>query len=77
MENIIPFYIIRIYKTPFALHLPLYKKYYQFMGSKATQSQKQPSLDDLLIEMKINAKRMNKESLKAMKDSQNYMKKAK
>ena len=47
------------------------------MGSKATQTQKQPSLDDLLIEMKINAKRMNKESLKATKDSQNYMKKAK
>ena len=47
------------------------------MGSKATQPQKQPSLDDLLIEMKINAKRMSKESLKVTKDSQNYMKKAK
>ena len=47
------------------------------MGSKATQPQKQPSLDDLLIEMKINAKRMSKESLKVTKYSQNYMRKAK
>lgn len=47
------------------------------MGSKATHQNPQPSLDDLLIQMRINAKKMNKESLKAAKDSQNYMKKAK
>lgn len=45
------------------------------MGNKP-QAPK-PTLDDALIEMKINSKRMNRESAKAMKESQNYMKKAK
>ena len=39
--------------------------------------QKKPTLEDALIEMKINGKRLNRESQKSMKDSQTYMKKAK
>ena len=45
------------------------------MGNKP-QAPK-PTLEDALIEMKINSKRMNRESAKAMKESQGYMKKAK
>lgn len=45
------------------------------MGNK--QKAPQPTLEDALIEMKINSKRMNRESGKAMKESQQYMKKAK
>ena len=45
------------------------------MGNKPKAPK--PTLEDALIEMKINSKRMNRESGKAMKDSQNYMKKAK
>ena len=45
------------------------------MGNKPQA--KKPTLEDALIEMKINSKRVNRESGKAMKDSQNYMKKAK
>lgn len=45
------------------------------MGNKP-QAPK-PTLEDALIEMKINSKRMNRESAKAMKESQAYMKKAK
>jgi hypothetical protein len=36
-----------------------------------------PTLQDALIEMKINSKKLARESQKAMKDSQSYMKKAK
>lgn len=36
-----------------------------------------PTLEDALIEMKINSKRLSKESQKALKDSTQYMKKAK
>ena len=45
------------------------------MGNKP-QAPK-PTLEDALIEMKINSKRMNREAGKASKESQNYMKKAK
>ena len=43
----------------------------------ATPQKPKPTLQDILIDMKINSKRMNRDSAKAMKDSQNYMKKAK
>ena len=46
------------------------------MGGHQPKAPK-PTLEDALIEMKINSKRLNRESAKAMKDSQNYMKKAK
>ena len=46
------------------------------MGSKAPQKAK-PALEDILIEMKMNSKKLNRESAKASKDSQAYMKKAK
>ena len=46
------------------------------MGQKQP-NKPQPTLEDALIDMKINSKRLNRESAKAMKDSQNYMKKAK
>ena len=46
-----------------------------YMGNKPQA--KKPTLEDALIEMKINSKRVNRESAKAMKDSQTYMKKAK
>lgn len=46
------------------------------MGNKTPQKPK-PTLEDALIEMKINSKKMNRDSAKAMKDSQAYMKKAK
>jgi hypothetical protein len=36
-----------------------------------------PTLQDALIEMRINSKKMARESAKAMKESQAYMKKAK
>ena len=42
-----------------------------------TPQKPKPTLQDALIEMKINSKRVNRESGKAMKESQNYMKKAK
>lgn len=42
-----------------------------------TPQKPKPTLQDALIQMKINSKRVNRESGKAMKDSQNYMKKAK
>lgn len=45
------------------------------MGNKPQQPK--PTLEDALIEMKINSKRLSRESQKAMKDSQGYMKKAK
>lgn len=45
------------------------------MGNKPQQPK--PTLEDALIEMKINSKRLSRESQKAMKDSQTYMKKAK
>lgn len=45
------------------------------MGNKPQAPR--PTLEDALIEMKINSKRVSRESAKAMKDSQNYMKKAK
>ncbi len=44
------------------------------MGGK--QKEPQVTLEDSLIEMKIQAKRMTRESNKAMKDSNSYMKKA-
>lgn len=46
------------------------------MGGSQPQKPK-PTLEDALIEMKINSKRLNRESTKAMKESQTYMKKAK
>ena len=49
MEKYYAFYIIRIHKTLFWSSSPFYNKYYQFMGSKATQPRNQPSLDDLLL----------------------------
>jgi charged multivesicular body protein 1 len=45
------------------------------MGNKPQQPK--PTLEDALIDMKINSKRLTRESQKAMKDSQGYMKKAK
>jgi phage shock protein A len=36
-----------------------------------------PTLQDALIDMRINSKKLTRESNKAMKESQNYMKKAK
>jgi len=44
------------------------------MGNKP---QAKPTLEDALIDMKINSKRMARESQKSMKESQNCMKKAK
>ena len=46
------------------------------MGNSTPQKPK-PTLEDALIEMKINSKRLSRESQKALKDSQGYMKKAK
>ena len=45
------------------------------MGNKPQAPR--PTLEDALIEMRMNSKRVSRESAKAMKDSQNYMKKAK
>ena len=45
------------------------------MGS--TPQKPKPTLQDALIELKMNSKRMTRESAKSMKESQNYMKKAK
>lgn len=44
------------------------------MGNKPAAK---PTLEDALIEMKINGKRLARESQKAQKESQGYMKKAK
>jgi hypothetical protein len=44
------------------------------MGAKPPPK---PTLQDALIEMKINSKKLSRESAKAMKESQGYMKKAK
>ena len=46
------------------------------MGSKAPQKAK-PTLEDVVLDMKMNSKQLARESTKAMKDSQKYMKKAK
>lgn len=46
------------------------------MGSSQPKQQA-PTLEDTLIDMKIASKRMARESNKSMKDSQNFMKKAK
>ena len=46
------------------------------MGSEQPKRQA-PTMEDTLIEMKIASKRMARESAKSMKDSQNFMKKAK
>lgn len=46
------------------------------MGSEQPKRQA-PTMEDTLIEMKIASKRMGRESAKSMKDSQNFMKKAK
>jgi charged multivesicular body protein 1 len=45
------------------------------MGAKPEKPK--PTLEDALIDMKINSKRLARESQKSMKESQNYMKKAK
>jgi charged multivesicular body protein 1 len=46
------------------------------MGSEQPKKQA-PTMEDTLIEMKIASKRMARESTKSMKESQNFMKKAK
>lgn len=44
------------------------------MGNKP---QPKPTLEDALIQLKINGKKFNRDAAKAMKESQGYMKKAK
>ncbi len=46
------------------------------MGSEQPKKQA-PTMEDTLIEMKIASKRMARESTKSMKESQNFVKKAK
>ena len=43
----------------------------------ATPQKPKPTLEDTIIEMKMSSKHMSRESSKAMKESQQYMKKAK
>lgn len=46
------------------------------MGGSTPQKPK-PTLEDTIIEMKIASKRMHRDSTKSMKESGQYMKKAK
>ena len=47
------------------------------MGGDQQPKAKKPTMEDTLIEMKMNSKRMAREAAKSKKESEQYMKKAK